>query len=105
MPEINPVRVTRPAPHLTGPVRAIPWADQALCAQTDPDLWFPDGPTATYTTVDGNRESSAKAICGRCPVLTTCREYALERPELAGTWGGMTERERKRWRGMGRVGA
>ena len=94
MPEINPVRLHSPAPHLSGPVRALPWAGEALCAQTDPDLWFPEEPTSSYTTVDGTREATAKSICKRCPCLVECREYAMADPRLDGTWGALTSRER-----------
>jgi WhiB family transcriptional regulator, redox-sensing transcriptional regulator len=62
------------------------WAEQALCAQADPEAWFPE--RATPAPV-------AKAICARCPVLEPCRVYALDRPELRGVWGGMSERERR----------
>jgi hypothetical protein len=39
---------------------APPWASQALCAQTDPDLFFSDSASQT---------AQAKATCRRCPVL------------------------------------
>ena len=82
-----------------GPLRALPWAGEALCAETDPELWFPDKPGATYVTVDGTREATAKSICRRCPVIDPCRDYAMADPHLEGTWGGLTERERGTRRG------
>jgi WhiB family redox-sensing transcriptional regulator len=85
-------------PRITGPVRALPWADQALCANTDPELFFGDIGT-TYVTVDGDRTMTAKAVCRRCPVIEPCRDYAMADPHLEGTWGGMTERERSDERG------
>ena len=100
MPDLNPVRLSRPAPHLTGPVRALPWADRALCAETDPELFFGDTPH-TYTTVNGDRTMTAKAICRRCPVIVACREYAMADPHLEGIWGGMTDRERAALRARG----
>lgn len=84
-------------PHLSGPVRALPWADRALCAETDPEIFFGDV-AHTYVTVDGDREMTAKAICRRCPVMETCRSYAMDDPHLEGVWGGLTERERIAWR-------
>jgi WhiB family redox-sensing transcriptional regulator len=37
--------------------------------------------------------SSAKAVCGRCPVRANCLSYALiTRPD--GIWGGTTREER-----------
>lgn len=40
----------------------------------------------------------ARAVCLQCPVLETCRDYALADPEVQGTWGGLTEGERARIR-------
>ena len=85
-------------PRITGPVRALPWADRALCAEVDPELFFNDIGT-TYVTIDGTREATAKAICRRCTAKPECREYAMSDPSLAGIWGGLTERERREWRG------
>lgn len=66
------------------------WRDEALCAQTDPDLWFPerDGDRAT------NNYAAARAICARCPVRAECLEYALEQHLTDGMWGGLTPYER-----------
>ena len=95
MPERNPVRLSSPDPRITGPVRALPWADQALCAQTDPDLWYPEHGGVAYSTIDGDREQTAKSICKRCPVIAPCLDYALESRAVEGIWGGMSERERR----------
>ena len=88
-------------PGLSGPVRALPWADRALCAETDPELFFGDVAT-TYVTIDGDRTMTAKAICRRCPVMQECRDYAMADWHLSGVWGGLTERERSDWRGRQR---
>jgi len=51
---------------------------------------------------DQHREArlrqDAKNICRTCPVLTACRDYALDNPALSGTWGGLTEQDRHRIR-------
>ncbi len=65
------------------------WRSQAVCAQTDPDLWFSPGAVE-------HRE--AKKICRACPVRKHCLSYALEAPVDHGVWGGLTERERRRQR-------
>ena len=61
------------------------WQDQALCAQTDPDLWFPP---------DGRRDvaATARRICAGCPVRAECLDYAvtLEPLPLDGIWAGRT---------------
>ncbi|HUK68238.1 MAG TPA: WhiB family transcriptional regulator [Streptosporangiaceae bacterium] len=61
------------------------WKDAALCAQVDPDLWFPaDGSSATAAT--------ARRICAGCPVRAECLDYAvtLEPLPLDGIWAGLT---------------
>lgn len=61
--------------------------DGALCAQADPDQWFPD---------KGQASPLAVAICRDCPVATACLEYALSHPEGQwGIWAGTTARQRR----------
>jgi WhiB family redox-sensing transcriptional regulator len=57
-----------------------------LCAQTDPEAFFPD---------KGERTRPAKAVCEGCPVRDECLNYALEHNERFGVWGGKSERERR----------
>ena len=54
------------------------WAEQALCAQADPDAWFPDR---------GRTAAIALRICAACTVRPQCLDYALSG---ADTWGGIT---------------
>ncbi len=63
------------------------WQDRALCAQTDPEAFFPE---------KGGSTREAKKICQRCPVRNECLEYALAHDERFGIWGGLSERERRR---------
>ena len=63
------------------------WQDRALCAQTDPEAFFPE---------KGGSTREAKKICQRCPVRNECLEYALANDERFGIWGGLSERERRR---------
>lgn len=63
------------------------WTEQALCAQADPDEWFPP---------KGGSSEVAKAICGQCPVQAECLQYALDNHERFGIFGGLSERERRR---------
>lgn len=65
------------------------WRDDGLCAQTDPEAFFPN---------KGESVAPAKAICARCPVIDRCLEYALDNDERFGVWGGTSERERRRLR-------
>lgn len=65
------------------------WTAGALCAQTDPEAFFPE---------KGGSVRAAKATCLACPVRAECLDYALERGERDGVWGGLTELERRRLR-------
>jgi WhiB family transcriptional regulator, redox-sensing transcriptional regulator len=69
------------------------WAEQALCAQADPDAWFPD---------KGGSTALAKLICAACPVRAQCLDYALSGADtwggIARIWGGTTPRERAQLR-------
>ena len=68
------------------------WMRQALCAQTDPMLFYPE-------EVGGKAAQQAKKICKRCPVREACLTYALEHGECFGIWGGTSYRQRRRMRG------
>ena len=63
------------------------WQDRALCAQTDPEAFFPE---------KGGSTREAKKICTGCEVKAECLEYALANDERFGIWGGLSERERRR---------
>ena len=65
------------------------WQDRALCAQTDPEAFFPE---------KGGSTREAKKICGTCEVRNSCLDYALENDERFGIWGGLSERERRKLR-------
>lgn len=70
--------------------RLIPaWHADALCAQVDGDLFFPD---------KGESTREAKAICRQCPVRAECLLWALDNAEPYGIWGGLSERDRRRLR-------
>lgn len=69
------------------------WQERALCAQTDPEAFFPE---------KGGSTREAKRICLGCDVKGECLEYALAKDERFGIWGGLSERERRRLkRGIG----
>ena len=63
------------------------WQERALCAQTDPEAFFPE---------KGGSTREAKRICQGCEVKDECLEYALAHDERFGIWGGMSERERRK---------
>jgi hypothetical protein len=74
----RPVMITPPA-----------WTTSALCAQVDPELFYPD---------KGGPALPAQSICRRCEVLAECLEYVLatETAPRHGIWAGLTPDQRTR---------
>src|SRR3978361_1480835 len=66
---------------------ALGWQERALCAQTDPEAFFPE---------KGGSTREAKKVCLSCDVRGECLEYALSNDERFGIWGGLSERERRK---------
>lgn len=65
----------------------LSWQERSLCAQTDPEAFFPE---------KGGSTREAKRVCLSCDVRSECLEYALAHDERFGIWGGLSERERRR---------
>jgi WhiB family redox-sensing transcriptional regulator len=91
---VDPIRLGVPGvrqPALPGQLEDNPlaWQSDSLCAQTDPEAFFPE---------KGGSTRDAKKICGSCEVRVHCLEYALENDERFGIWGGLSERERRKLR-------
>lgn len=61
------------------------WMLRGFCstAQANPDIFYEEG-----------NEETAKAFCYQCPVISTCREWAIENDE-DGVWGGMSSADRR----------
>jgi WhiB family redox-sensing transcriptional regulator len=68
----------------------LSWQERALCAQTDPEAFFPE---------KGGSTREAKRVCMSCDVRIECLDYALRHEERFGIWGGLSERERRRLAG------
>lgn len=66
---------------------AFAWQAEALCAQTDPEAFFPE---------KGGSTREAKRVCLNCTVRAECLAYALAHDERFGIWGGLSERERRK---------
>ncbi|WP_228973795.1 WhiB family transcriptional regulator [Streptomyces sp. DH12] len=76
----------RPVPAGTAPSDGeLSWQETALCAQTGPELFFPE---------PGSSTREAKMLCGICEGREACLEYALAHDERFGVWGGLSEQER-----------
>lgn len=70
-------------------MKDLSWMRDALCAQVDPELFFPDkSGSSTY----------AKKICNSCPVQRQCLQEALATEEDWGVWGGVSGRARRKFR-------
>lgn len=66
----------------------------AVCAQTDPEAFFPE---------KGGSTREAKKVCSVCPLRAQqlggngrCLDVAIENGERFGIWGGLSERERRK---------
>jgi WhiB family redox-sensing transcriptional regulator len=68
------------------------WQDEALCAEIDPEIFFPE---------KGGSSWQAKRVCRSCPVRAECLDYALTHEDAGryGIWGGYSEHERRRLKG------
>lgn len=65
----------------------LTWQERGLCAQTDPEAFFPE---------KGGSTREAKRVCLTCEVRAECLDYALGNDERFGIWGGLSERERRK---------
>jgi WhiB family redox-sensing transcriptional regulator len=90
MTDLAEARIREIADALSG-ANDSDWHDKALCAQTDPEAFFPE---------KGGSTREAKKICTGCEVRAECLAYALAHDERFGIWGGLSERERRRLKRM-----
>jgi WhiB family redox-sensing transcriptional regulator len=67
------------------------WRAQALCRDTDPELFFPIGTTGAALV----QIEHARAVCRQCPVQADCLDFALTTNQDSGIWGGTSEEERR----------
>ena len=99
-PHLTLLTDVAPAPAAAPAYDASPWTDlspaddaswrlEALCAETDPEAFFPE---------KGGSTRDAKRVCTGCTVRAQSLEFALANDERFGIWGGLSERERRRIR-------
>ena len=74
------------APDFLNIITPPQWMSDGLCAQVDPELFFPE---------KGGATGPAKRICRRCAVRDECLAYALAHDARFGVWGGASERDRR----------
>lgn len=61
------------------------WERDAVCAQVDPEMWFPDA-TSPF--------SPAIKMCNGCPVQRECLQESFDARMEFGVWGGLTATRR-----------
>ncbi|MBM7824884.1 WhiB family redox-sensing transcriptional regulator [Arcanobacterium pluranimalium] len=65
----------------------LSWMEDALCAQTDPDIFYPE---------KGGSTAPATSVCNSCSVRAECLDYAVTNDIRHGIWGGTSDNDRKR---------
>ena len=68
------------------------WQRHGACRGMDSAFFF--HPENERGAARANRETQAKQVCSRCPVIEDCRRLALDVQEPYGVWGGLSEAER-----------
>lgn len=69
------------------------WVHQAVCTQTDPELFWPENSNPRGI-------KAAQEICLTCPVISDCLQYAIDTKQNQGIWGGLTPAGRRAWSQM-----
>ena len=77
------------------------WRDQGACLGHEDLFYSADDESKGERR---RKEERAKSVCAVCPVLDTCRQFAMESRELYGVWGGLTESDRHKLAGRHRTG-
>lgn len=66
--------------------RRLRWQDDALCAETDPDMFSPE---------KGGSTVAAKKVCAGCTVREQCLEFALANDLRDSVYGGLSPAQRR----------
>lgn len=70
----------------------------ALCAESDPEHWFPTNEAHPETDSANQEAAQAKAVCACCTVRLECLAEAMEHKIDHGIWGGLSVKERRKLR-------
>ena len=70
------------------------WQDEGRCKEVDPELFYPEEGADT--------SFHAKKVCRSCEVRIQCLKYSLDNEEQHGVWGGLTPKDRRRFKKQGR---
>jgi WhiB family redox-sensing transcriptional regulator len=63
------------------------WTEDAVCARTDPEAFFPE---------KGGSNRTGKALCDTCPAKAPCLQWALDHNEQYGIFGGTSREDRQK---------
>jgi WhiB family redox-sensing transcriptional regulator len=81
----------------------LPKLPGAVCAEADPEAWFPENDGDGKPILIGHagyamkEAKTPKRICKEmCPVRDQCLQEAIDRREQHGIWGGLTTKERQK---------
>lgn len=80
----------------TGGTNAPYFDGSQPCAETDPEIFFPEIGHASGAT------KVAIQICRQCKFQTPCLEYSLDFPQ-SGIWGGTTVMQRRKLKAKRRL--
>ena len=82
----DPADLFDAAAELMQALRPPVWHEHAACRGKGVDLFF---------VGRGESLAPARALCATCPVFADCQATALDDPDLAGVWAGLTVAERR----------
>lgn len=82
---------TRPAPNRADIPRSD-WRDDALCAQADPEAFFPGV---------GESLATIRRICNGCPVQWECLADAIDVTDDSSVRAGLAKKQRAKLRKLG----
>jgi len=82
----------------TDGIRAPMFDGTQVCAQIDPDAFFPESPREYMLSL-----RVLKPICDACSFKDPCLDYAIDNPELVGIWAGTSYKDRLRLKKLRRT--
>lgn len=73
------------------------WFNHAACRGSTTDLFYPDPPgnnNRARASSGARGRSTIRVFCTPCVVRKQCLQWAVDRKECHGIWGGTTSAER-----------
>lgn len=76
------------------------WKALGLCRETSGDWVTIQSSSLRSQRIEKRAEIS---ICGVCPVMGECLDWAMDNREPSGIWGGMLPKERRELRAISTI--